>query len=267
MKEPVRILSDLHLAHGVSRISEVRALKTLLDGAGTVIFNGDTWQEISPPWRNRSREMLEELRALCHRVGTDAVFLPGNHDPGFDHPGWIELAGGRIIVTHGDTLFPAGAPWKREVLAVRETIDQWWRERPAATTDIHERIRFARDIARAFSSVEHPTGRSFVQRAWDAAVPPQRAWEMITSWLARPDAACRFLDTYFPRAEVLVFGHFHLHGCWGRKGRLLIDTGSFLNPGRAHWIEWSNGWLTRGCVIEEPGNFQKGPTIDTWRFS
>ena len=42
MNEPVRVLSDLHLGHKVSRIDHVSALRPLIAGAGTVIFNGDT---------------------------------------------------------------------------------------------------------------------------------------------------------------------------------------------------------------------------------
>ena len=41
---PVRILSDLHLGHRVSRISSVECFRPLIAGAGTVVFTGDTWQ-------------------------------------------------------------------------------------------------------------------------------------------------------------------------------------------------------------------------------
>ena len=34
MNEPVRILSDLHLGHKISRISQVSALRPLIAGAG-----------------------------------------------------------------------------------------------------------------------------------------------------------------------------------------------------------------------------------------
>ena len=47
LPQPVRILSDLHLGHQVSRIARVSALRPLVAGAGTVIFNGDTWQELT----------------------------------------------------------------------------------------------------------------------------------------------------------------------------------------------------------------------------
>ena len=119
MKEPVRILSDLHLGHKLSRIERVSALRPLISGAATVVFNGDTWQQLAAPFHKRSASMLEELKALCAEEGVEAVFLSGNHDPGWPGKGWVELADGRIVITHGDALFFGGSPWKREVLTAR----------------------------------------------------------------------------------------------------------------------------------------------------
>ena len=101
MKEPVRIVSDLHLGHRLSRLTRVAALRPLLAGAGTVIFNGDTWQELTGAVAGRAAEMLDELQTLCAQEACVPVFLSGNHDPGWPGPGWVELAGGRVIVTHG----------------------------------------------------------------------------------------------------------------------------------------------------------------------
>ena len=117
MRLPVRIFSDLHLGHKASRICDVAALMPLFEGAGTVVFNGDTWEELSPAWRGRSGEMCAELRGLLAGAGIDGVFLPGNHDPGEGGVGFVELAGGRIVVTHGDALLRDGAPWKRAISA------------------------------------------------------------------------------------------------------------------------------------------------------
>lgn len=49
MKLPVRIFSDLHPGHQASRIFDMEKLRPLFRGAGTVLFNGDTWEELSPP--------------------------------------------------------------------------------------------------------------------------------------------------------------------------------------------------------------------------
>lgn len=267
MNEPVRILSDLHLGHKVSRLEQVAALRPLLAGAATVIFNGDTWQELARPFYQRSQEMLGDLKALCREEGAEAVFLSGNHDPGWPGPGWIELAGGRIIVTHGDALLFDGSPWKREILVNGARVMELWNEHPEAIHDVEERIRVARKIARELCSVEHPSGRKFFQRAWDAAFPPRRAVKMLDAWLTQGGTGGKFCDRYFPQADILVIGHFHREGCWLKNGRRIINTGSFMNPGRAHWVEWNDGWLTRGLIDEAPGICRKGEILDAWRVT
>lgn len=266
MNEPVRVLSDLHLGHKICRIDEVAALRPLIAGAGTVIFNGDTWQELAAPFLARSTVMLEELKSLCREEGAEAIFLPGNHDPGWSGPGWVELAGGRIVVTHGDALLPGGSPWKREILTRGERVTELWEKYPAAREDVADRHAVAREIARELCSVEYPTGRSFFQRAWDAVVPPRRAVKMVEAWATQGSRGGKFCEDYFPSAEVLLIGHFHWEGIWLRGGRRVINLGSFTSPGRAHWAEWSDGWLSWGLIDESPESCRKGKTYDVWRF-
>ena len=266
MDEPVRVLSDLHLGHKVSRIEEVSALRPLIAGAGTVVFNGDTWQELARPFYTRSAAMLDELKLLCREEGAEAVFLAGNHDPGWPDPGWVELAGGRIVITHGDALLFAGSPWKRETLVNGKRVMELWDQHPHADRDMEERLRLARIIARELCSVEYPTGRHFVQRAWDALLPPRRAVKMIEAWITQASAGAKFCETYFPKAEMLVIGHFHREGSWLRNGRRIINTGSFTPPGRSHWVEWNDGWLSRGVIEESAGSCRKGEILDVWRI-
>lgn len=266
MIEPVRILSDLHLGHKVSRLTDAEALRPLVAGAGTVIFNGDTWQELARPFYQRSREMLGELQAMCRDEGAEAVFLPGNHDPGWDGPGWVELAGGRIVITHGDALFPSGSPWKREILCNDHLVRQLWDRYPQAATVPSDRFQLARDIARELCSMEYPTGRNLLQRAWDAAIPPRRAASMVEAWMTQGTAGGAFCEAYFPRAEFLLIGHFHRVGRWIRSGRQIINTGSFTTPGRAQWAEWAAGFLSLGWVDEAPARCSKGKTIAVWRL-
>lgn len=266
MNEPVRVLSDLHLGHKVSRIDDVAVLRPLIAGAGTVIFNGDTWQELAKSFFTRASAMLEELRVLCREEGADVIFLSGNHDPGWEGPGAVELAEGRILISHGDAILFDSSPWKREILLNGERVMAMWDENPRAHRDVEERLRLARKIARELGSSEHSTGRKFMQRFWDAVIPPQRAYKMIESWAVQGSAGARFCEDYFPKAEVMVIGHFHRHGSWLRGGRRVINTGSFMSPGRAHWVEWEAGWLSRGVILEEPGIYRKGEILDVWRF-
>jgi predicted phosphodiesterase len=266
MKEPVCILSDLHLGHKVSRVSDADSLRPLIAGAGTVIFNGDSWQALPGPFFDRSKAMFDRLRAVCAEEGAEAVFLTGNHDPDLPGKGWVELADGRIVVTHGDTLLHSGSPWKREILAAGTRVDEIWSRFPRADHDIDERIEVARAVARELCTVEYPTGRHFIQRAIDAVLPPRRAVMMLDAWLHEGESGARFCDQYFPQAEFLILGHFHHHGCWKRGGRVVIDTGSFMNPARARWVEWKDGLLSHGEIDETTKACSKGRVLDVWRL-
>lgn len=266
MNEPVRVLSDLHLGHQVSRILDVSSLRPLVAGAATVIFNGDTWQELARQFHARSSEMLADLQRLCREEGAEAIFLSGNHDPGWPGPGYVELAAGRIVITHGDALLFDGSPWKREILVGGERVMELWQQHPRAESDVEERLRLARKIARELCSIEHSTGRSILERTWDAIVPPRRAVKMIEAWLTQGAEGAKFCDRYFPQAEVLVIGHFHREGSWLRNNRRVINTGSFMAPACAHWVEWGQGLLSRGRVVETSGNCQKGKPLEVWRI-
>ncbi len=265
MNEPVRILSDLHLGHKVSRIERVESLRPLIAGAGTIVFNGDTWQELSKRLRERSAAMLAELKTICAEEGADTVFLSGNHDPGWQGDGWISLASGRIIVTHGDTLLFDGSPWKREILKGSQRVKELWSQYPNAETDVAERVKLARVIARTLCFEELSHGKSLIRRAWDAALPPKRAIKILQAWFTQPASGAAFCTRYFPHAEILVLGHFHRQGCWVRRGRRIINTGSFMNPGRANWVEWNQGRLSRGVIDESPHICRIGKTLGTWK--
>jgi UDP-2,3-diacylglucosamine pyrophosphatase LpxH len=267
MNEPVRILSDLHLGHKISRIESISALRPLISGAATVIFNGDTWQELAQSPLSRSTQMLNELKMLCREESVQPIFLPGNHDPSWPAPHWVELAGGRIIVTHGDALFRSSSPWKREILRQPERVSEIWQQHPHASELLAERFSVAKKIALELRSSHYSSGRSFVQQAWDAVNPPKRAFVMLQTWATQAQAGAEFCDRYFPNAEFLIIGHFHHHGSWLRGNRRIINTGSFTPPQRAHWLEWDNGFLNRGVVDEDHKVYRKGKILDVWRLN
>ncbi|BCU76058.1 hypothetical protein [Luteolibacter sp. LG18] len=266
MKGPVRILSDLHLGHRVSRIATVESLRPLIAGAGTVIFNGDTWQELALPFREKSARMLDELRALCASEGAEPVFLSGNHDPGWPGTGWLEMAESRILITHGDALFFDGSPWSREAIHGQQMIRNLWREHHAAACNAGERLRLARRIARNLVPKVFPKGKKLWQRVWEAAHPPQRALNMLHAWLSQAGAAADFAERFFPKAEIVIIGHFHLGGIWQRRGRLIINTGAFLPPGKATCVEIHEGWLTCSRVLESTDTCTLEAPFARWRL-
>ena len=71
-EEPIRILSDLHLAHPGSRIVNAAQLAPLLDGVKTLIFNGDTSEERMKKYREPAQAQLDALDkakmpVICHQ--------------------------------------------------------------------------------------------------------------------------------------------------------------------------------------------------------
>jgi UDP-2,3-diacylglucosamine pyrophosphatase LpxH len=266
MTPPVRILSDLHLGHRVSRIGSVERLRPLIRGAGAVIFNGDTWQELAGTFRERSAEMLADLKRICAEEGAEAVFLSGNHDPGWPGPGWAELAGGRILVTHGDAFFPDGSPWSREALTRQDQVGALWERFQGVIDDPAARIVLAREMALLLRAAEYPKGKKLWQRALDAVRPPRRACEMLRVWATQADAAARFAGRYFPRAEIIVKGHFHRAGIWNRRGKLVVNLGAFMNPCPALWADYDGGLFRCGKVDESGADYRLGEVLGVWRL-
>ncbi|BCX46678.1 UDP-2,3-diacylglucosamine hydrolase [Haloferula helveola] len=266
MKEPVRILSDLHLGHAASTIRDAEELRPLIAGAGTVVFNGDTWQELASAFRPKSERLLADLKDLCAELGAEPVFLSGNHDPGWPGAGWLEIAGGKVVVTHGDAVLWSGSPWSREAFSRGAEVRRLWEEHRGAEDDAGERLRLAREVARTLKAASVPKGRSLFRRVIDAISPPRRAWEILAIWFRHGSVSAEFARRYFPQAELIVVGHFHWPGIWRGDGPVVINTGAFVNPHPAWWVEWHDGWLRCGRVVAGPPR-QLGEVTGVWRFS
>ena len=80
-QEPIRVLSDLHLAHPGSRIADPRQLEPLLEGVKTVVFNGDTLEERMKKFRELGERHLETLTKMCAERDLEVHLVRGNHDP------------------------------------------------------------------------------------------------------------------------------------------------------------------------------------------
>jgi UDP-2,3-diacylglucosamine pyrophosphatase LpxH len=265
MISSVRILSDLHLGHRVSRIGSVEQLRPLIAGAERVIFNGDTWQELARLFRERSASMLADLEKLCAEEGAEPLFLSGNHDPGWSGPGWAELAGGRILVTHGDAFFPDGSPWSREALTRQDKVGELWARYQEEIGDPAARILLAREMALLLRARDYPKGKRLWQRVFDAVRPPRRALEMLRVWATQADAAAMFAERYFPRAEIIVKGHFHRAGIWHKRGKLVVNLGAFMNPCPAMWADFDGSLFRCGKVDESGPEYRLGEISGVWR--
>jgi predicted phosphodiesterase len=258
--EPVRILSDLHLAHPASTIGRVSSLRPLLEGAGTVIFNGDTCEQCYHAWRDAGAEKLEELQALCAEVGATPIFLAGNHDPGISSAGWLELAGGALLITHGHAIFPTVAPWSHEYLRKKVAIRKVERERRADGAALRHRWETTRLITKLLMP-DRPRrlGRKGRNYLLSAVWPPDRCFHILRIWLTMVGAADRFVARYRPGTQVFLFGHFHRAGVWKRSGRILCNTGAFMRGSTPLLAELREQRLAIFPVRHRGGSFRMGP--------
>lgn len=263
----VRILSDLHLAHPASQIARVESLRPLIAGARAVIFNGDTCEQISRDWREEGETKLSELKTLCEEEGASALFIAGNHDPQISDCGWLNLAGGRIFITHGHALCLGVAPWSPEYLGRKKEILQMVAEREKADEDLAYRWETTQLISRALiprrTRRMGKKGRNYVLSAfW----PPERFYNIMRVWRNMVDTAEEFVERFCPATGVLLFGHFHRSGAWPCEARTICNTGAFMRGARPMVGELSDGWFRLLSVEKEGETFQLGAARATIRL-
>ena len=262
MKEPVLILSDLHLGHTASLIDDVAALEPLLRGAGTLILNGDTWEELARDFRDDGLRLWNDLQALCQRMEIDIIALPGNHDPSNGSQDYVALAEGKIVIMHGDSIFPEVAPWSRVAMLKKHEIQALIDRRPQTTAA--ERFALAREVSKMLIPSYYAHSRNILARIWDAMTPPSRAWRMLVAWTTMVRQTRMVTGRYFPDCEIVICGHFHYSGSWNHNNMLVINSGSFMPPGSAYWCDWQQGHLRIGKIEKKDGHWQRGKILDLW---
>lgn len=260
----IRILSDLHLGYASSRVQEPAQLAPLVEGTQTVIFNGDTVETRFPRERARARETVKALRELCRAEHARAVFLTGNHDPDVTDTHHTELAGGTVLVTHGDILFHGLSPWSTEAPLLREAHE---RELAALgdPADLPRRLEAMRRAAlvleplgeKLLPRVKSGLWRTLAEHFW----PPSRPLRILTGWAQTPFLANALAARYAPGARCVILGHTHFSGVWRVGGRLVVNTGGFVPLGRPLTAELEGNTLTVRKIVFAHGQFWPGRAV------
>ncbi|CAN5171463.1 hypothetical protein BH23VER1_BH23VER1_14540 [soil metagenome] len=229
---PIRILSDLHLGHSGCLVRQVEELRPLVEGAGTIVLNGDTLEERARNFRARSDAMVAALRELCRVEGADVVVLTGNHDPSVSDVHYLDLLGGRVFVTHGDALFKMISPWSKRIDRSRAAIEAIRAEySEEQLDDLDTRMELTKRSCFEMSAFESEMAPGLWSRLWTFGAelwPPRRPWAILTSWATAAPRAFRLLRRYRPQAEVMVIGHTHRPGVWRNGDKTVVNTGGFL---------------------------------------
>lgn len=262
----IRIFSDLHLGHPGCRIDSVEQLRPLLDGAGRVIFNGDTYEQRHRRLVENGTRLFGELNSLLEELGVDATYLTGNHDPGITENHALDLAGGRVFVSHGDTLFRHLSPWSpkiRKVIPEMESIRAIYGE-DRLRNDLDALFECAgrcRMLAPAYENEFRRGAWKNLRTALRFAWPPHRPAQILSTWINAPGAAHRFARRHRPEASVFLFGHTHFPGIWKKPERTVINTGGFLSMLPARAVEIRDGTLTCHKIDESPDGFRLGKNL------
>ena len=226
----LRIVSDLHIGEPHSQLPRVDLLAPLLEGTAQLVFNGDTLD---------TRFLEHDPAARSHKAAFDAfaaahpgriTALTGNHDPDISSLHHLELEAGRVLVTHGDTLFPEMAPWGWEAQHFRAEQER----RLSALPDdqrgtLETRLRVCKEAAYAIRdlSPHRPYGpHRHWRHRWHIVRALLRFPRIWRCWREMPGAAARLAEVYRPAARIVILGHFHWPGVWRCRNRVVINTGA-----------------------------------------
>lgn len=270
--EIIRIVSDVHYADRASRVRSLAQLRPLLDGASSFVLNGDTVDTRPDPDGSRTEANRREVLEFFGSCGTPVTFLTGNHDPDLSRHHALELAGGRVFVTHGDILFDNVVPWSRDARTIHKRIIAALAAGPDDGSCVLEsRLKAFRTVAgsvpQRHQSEPNPL-RYALRFAGDTVWPPDRALRILQAWRQAPRRAAALALKHRPKAGFVVIGHIHKPGTWtAPSGIVVINTGSFCRPFGAVLAEIGSGRIRVRTVAFKRGEFHPGETVADYPLS
>ena len=233
LPEPIVVISDLHLGHEHSVLRDVSQLKPMIADAGTVVFNGDTFEPRSVRYRKQSKKLAGELKTMLRHLDTLAVFITGNHDCSSSRHHAMGLFADRLFVVHGDFLLRYVSPWSKKLDHCRDDIDDLYADADPdlLATDLNYRLELCRRSCDMMEVVD-PNKQSSVMGSLAFYVgelwPPRRLVLISQALLTMHRDAQKAMRAYLPDTRVLFVGHNHRPGVWKRNGRWVVNTGGYL---------------------------------------
>jgi UDP-2,3-diacylglucosamine pyrophosphatase LpxH len=231
----VLIISDLHLGRPRLAARSAEALRPLWNTITHLVINGDVAEvHHKSHWSQAARQTMR-LFDLCEDDGVHLTLLSGNHDPYISDTRHLQLGGGRVLVTHGDVLHPAVAPWSpasgRILKAREQAIESLEPEQRTHLQSILEASQFA-SHAEWNQLEEEASHSSFLA----TVLNPKAVYMVFKYWRLYPRLAAEFAAEHMPEARFVLVGHTHRAGVWEIDGRTVINTGSFGFPGKPYAV-------------------------------
>ena len=259
--EVIRILSDLHFGDRGSRIQSLADIRPLFEGADALVLNGDTIDTRPSRVPEYSVALRAETQAFFAQSAPTTTFLTGNHDPDISPLHTLDLAAGRVFLTHGDILFEDLVPWGQDAPTLRRRIaEQLEILTPAGREDLDTRMGVYRRVAASIPQ-RHQSERNTLRYAAgyvaDTVWPPLRFLHILRAWRRAPGLAAALARRHRPKAGVVVIGHIHRPGFWRLpNGLLVINTGSFCRPLGAWMVDVHPDRLTVRAISQSGREFR-----------
>lgn len=237
MNRPRRIISDLHLFDGASRVERLLQLDPLVDAVDGLLINGDSCDTQV----GTTPDQVAEMRAYFGTRVPSVRFLTGNHDPDISNHHEDLPADGRVWVTHGDVFFPDATPWSRLLPELRRRIRAARDADASASFDhIATRLRIFRQIHRNLPPEWDLQRRDLparLRRLLADVGSPVRLGAILRAWRHAADLASHAAEAQRRSAQLIVFGHLHRPSISHRAGRVIINTGAFTGPFGAFCVD------------------------------
>ncbi len=230
MSERTLIISDTHMARRDRPVSSPRLLRPLWEGFDHLVINGDT-VEIPIGTDPGPSELIDELHELCGADDMALTLIAGNHDPHLSELRHLMLWEGRILLTHGDVLHPAIAPWALNARHLVRTTYLGLRRMRHHHRRLDDRLEAHRASARFYWTHLANNGRPFTALR-EFALRPWAVATMLYYWWKVPSMADELAAQHAPYADFIILGHTHRAGIWEVGKRVVINTGCFPFPGR-----------------------------------
>lgn len=244
---PIRVISDLHLGHPACRIQSVEQLCPLIDGAGTVVFNGDTIEQRSPELAERSEVLFEQLQTLLNEQNVEAVFLRGNHDPQVSEMDYLDIPEYQALIVHGDCLYRNISPWNPKIWKLEAEFAKLAESlfSTPGSPDFPSLLNYTQQcrlLAKGDEGRSLPGRFKKIRSAIRLVYPFRRPIEVVRCWREHGKRLRMFHQQHAADKNYVLVGHVHRRGIYplDESGkRWGINTGGFLSLGKAQVVEFS----------------------------
>ena len=267
--ELTRIFSDLHYGDHASRVDRLAQLRPVLDGVTHLVLNGDTLDTRVGPFPAHTAECRAAVKEFFPREVAATSFLTGNHDGDFSSLHHLDLANGKVFVTHGDIFFDDIVPWSHDAALISHRIAEELRALP---TELHDQLDHRLAVfRRVVVSIpqRHQAERNKLKFALhyiaDTVWPPSRILRVLRAWRLAPSRAAELTRQHRPAAGFVLCGHTHRPGIWrSPMGVTVINTGSFCPPLGGYLVDITEEKMTVRAVTARNGEFRPGEVIEAF---